>query len=276
MTRRALLVALFLAVAALPSRPVAGQQGSDRPVAILGIPTEIRDVEAGLARVTVERVQGVAFSVGFIGQSRVVVARSGAGKVNAAMIATLLVSHYKPSAVFFTGTAGAVDLQLKPADVVIGTSIGYHDFGSTTEKGLIRRPSRNPLTANPNPLLFPADERLLAAARRAARTITPGPAPGTTRVPVVREGVIVTGDVFVGNPVQRDELHRAMGAAAVEMEGAAVAQVGWQLGVPVLIIRSITDTADGGTPDAYRVNIEAASRNAATLTMAVVAQLASQ
>ena len=76
--------------------------------------------------------------------------------------------------------------------------------------------------------------------------------------------------------MQRDELHRALGAAAVEMEGAAVAQVCFQLGVPVLIIRSITDTADGGTPDAYRVNVEAASRNAATLTMAVVRQLASQ
>lgn len=36
------------------------------------------------------------------------------------------------------------------------------------------------------------------------------------------------------------------------MEGAAVAQVCWQLGVPFLVIRSITDSADGGTPDAYQ------------------------
>ena len=47
-TRRVLLVALFLAVAAPPLRLAAGQQGSDRPVAILGIPAEIKDVEAAL------------------------------------------------------------------------------------------------------------------------------------------------------------------------------------------------------------------------------------
>jgi adenosylhomocysteine nucleosidase len=58
------------------------------------------------------------------------------------------------------------------------------------------------------------------------------------------------------------------------MEGAAVAQVCWQLGVPFLVIRSITDSADGGTPDVYRVNIDAAGRNTATLTLAVIADAA--
>jgi adenosylhomocysteine nucleosidase len=193
--------------------------------------------------------------------------------VNAAMIATLLVSHYAPSAVLFTGTAGALDPELMPADVVIASAIGYHDFGYATEKAFTRGPTRNPLTGAVNPMLFPADERLLAAARRAARGITPGPAPGTTRMPVVREGLIVTGDAFVANPLQRDEMRRALGASAVEMEGAAVAHVSWQLGVPVLVIRSITDSADGGTPNAYRVNIDTASRNAAMLTLAIVAQL---
>ena len=219
-------------------------------------------------RATVERVQGVAFMVGFLGQSRVIVGRSGAGKVNAAMIATLLVSHYAPSAVLFTGTAGALDLELKPADVVIGSSIGYHDFGATTEKGLIRRPTRNPVTGDLNPPLFPADKT--AARDRPPRgTYAHARARAwTTRVPVVREGVIVTGDVFVANPAQRDEMRRVLGAAAVEMEGAAVVHVCAQLGVPVLVIRSITDSADGGTLDAYRVNLEAASRNAAALTMA--------
>jgi adenosylhomocysteine nucleosidase len=57
------------------------------------------------------------------------------------------------------------------------------------------------------------------------------------------------------------------------MEGAAVAQVSSQLGVPFIVIRSITDSADGSTPDAYRTNIEVASRNAATLTLAVIADL---
>jgi adenosylhomocysteine nucleosidase len=275
-TRRVLLVVLLVALGAPPARPASGQQGSGRPVAILGIPTEIKDVEARLAGATVERVQGVAFTVGSIGRTRVILGRTWAGTVNAAMVATLLMSHFAPSAVFFTGTAGAIDPELQPGDVVVGSAVGHHDFGAATVKEFARRPTRNPLTGDQNPMFFPADERLLGAARRASRTITPGRAPGSTRASVIREGIIVTGNAFVANPAQRDELRRVLGALAVEMEGAAVAQVGWQLGVPVLIIRSITDGADGGTPDAYRVNIEAASRNAATLTMAVVAELAGQ
>jgi adenosylhomocysteine nucleosidase len=104
-------------------------------------------------------------------------------------------------------------------------------------------------------------------------TVTPGAMPGTTRVPVIREGLIVTGDTFVASASQRDELYRSLKAAAVEMEGAAVVQVSVELGVPVIVIRSITDTADGGTPGAYVANRDAASRNAAMLTMAAVAML---
>jgi adenosylhomocysteine nucleosidase len=101
------------------------------------------------------------------------------------------------------------------------------------------------------------------------------PAPGSTRVPVVREGVIVTGDAFVGNPDQRNEMRRSLKAAAVEMEGAAVAQICSQLGVAFIVIRSITDNADGSTADAYRTNLEVASRNAAMLTLAIVADVGS-
>jgi hypothetical protein len=84
--------------------------------------------------------------------------------------------------------------------------------------------------------------------------------------------------VILGVPAEvRDVvIATAMNAAAVEMEGAAVAQVCWQLGVPFMVIRSITDKADGSTVDAYRTNLEVASRNAATLTLAVIADLAAK
>ena len=186
------------------------------------------------------------------------------------------VGHHALRAVsrFFTGTAGAIDPELRPADVVIATAIGYHDFGAATASGFVRRPTNNPATGGVNPAFFPPAEWLLSAARRLAPTVKLTLAPGTTHVPVVREGVVVTGDAFVGDSAQRDELRRSLKASAVEMEGAAVAQVSTQLGVPFLVIRSITDSADGSTPDAYRKNLDAASRNAAALTLAVLAHLA--
>jgi adenosylhomocysteine nucleosidase len=269
---RRVLVSFLLTLGVAPGL-VVGQGNVARPVAVLGIPAEVKDIEAQLSSATVERVHGVPFVVGFVGATRVVLGRTGAGKVNAAMVTTLLISHYAPSAVFFTGTAGALDPGLLPGDVVVATGIGHHDFGASLEQQFVRRPTRNPVTGDVNPMFLPADERLLAAVRRAVPTVMPAPVPGTKRAPVIREGLIVTGDAFVANPAQRDELHRSLKAVAVEMEGAAVAQVSAQLDVPAIVIRSITDTADGSTPDAYAANRDTASRNAATLTLASIAYL---
>jgi adenosylhomocysteine nucleosidase len=269
-TRRTFIV--LLAASLSIGWPATAQTPATRPVVILGVPAEVTFVEGQLTRVTIERVQGVPFSVGMIGSTRVVLGKTNAGKVNAAMMTALAVNHYSPAAVFFTGTAGAVDPELKPGDVVIGAAVGYHDFGAATPGGFVRRATNNPVTGGVNPAFFASDERLMTVARRLAPALKLSPVPGTTRVPAVREGIIATGDAFVANPAQRDEMRRSLKASAVEMEGGAVAQVCSQLDVPFIVIRSITDNADGGTIDDYRTNLDAASRNAATLTLAVIAE----
>ena len=270
MARRTFIV---LIAASLFCWPAAAQTPSPRTVVILGVPAEVRDVEAQLTRPTIERVRGVPFSVGTIGPTRVILGKTNAGKVNAAMMTTLAIEHYAPSAVFFTGTAGAVDPELRPGDVIIATGVGHHDFGASTPGGFVRRATNNPVTGGANPAFFAPDEALLRAARRLAPGLKLTATPGTTRTPAVREGIVVTGDAFIANPAQRDEIWRSLKASAVEMEGAAVAQVSAQMGVPFIVIRGITDNADGSTIDAYRTNLEAASRNAAVLTLAVVADL---
>lgn len=272
-TRLARRTLIMLLAASLSLAVSVSAQKAAPPIVVLGVPAEVKEVEAALIRPAVERVQGVPFTAGAIGSQRVVLGKTNAGKVNAAMMTALAVAHFAPSALFFTGTAGAIDPELQPADVVIATAIGHHDFGATTADGFVRRPTSNPATGGINPAFFAPTEWLLSAARRLAPTVNLTPAPGSTRVPVVRDGVVVTGDAFVGNPAQRDEIRQSLKASAIEMEGVAVAQVSTQLRVPFLIIRSITDSADGSTPDAYRTNLDAASRNAATLTLAVIAHL---
>ena len=89
----------------------------------------------------------------------------------------------------------------------------------------------------------------------------------------IREGLIVTGDTFVASPGNREDLRRQLNAAAVEMEGAAVAQVCAHLGVPLIVIRSITDHADGGAAGSYRQFLEVASRNAADLALATIREM---
>ena len=257
-----LLIALGLFAAWSQS---AEPQQAGRLFAVVGISTEIAPVEARLEGATVNRIQGIVFTSGMIDGVRIVAVRSGVGKVSAAMAATLLLDHLSPSAVIFSGTAGAVDVELEPGDVVIGTGVGYHDYGNVTVDGLVRTPTRDYASGRIDPAFFPAGPDLLAAARRAAEALK-----GVR----IREGLIVTGDAFMSSPARRTELRRELNAVAVEMEGASVAQVCLRFGVPVIVIRGITDRADGDAGQSYAKFRDTASRNAADLALATIRELA--
>jgi len=90
-TRRTFIV--LIAASLSCGWPAAAQTPAPRPIVILGVPAEVRDVEAQLTRVTIERVQGVPFSVGVIGSTRVVLGRTNAGKVNAATLTLAVIAE---------------------------------------------------------------------------------------------------------------------------------------------------------------------------------------
>jgi adenosylhomocysteine nucleosidase len=255
----------LLIVVTLATNAQARQQREGRLFAVIGIAAEIAPVEARLTGTTVSRIQGIVFTSGTIDDMRIVAVRSGVGKVSAAMAATLLLDHFSPVAVIFSGTAGAVDVELDPGDVVIGTGVGYHDYGSVTATGLVRTATRDYASGQVDPKFFPAGTDLLVAARKAAEGMK-----GTR----VREGLIITGDAFISSPAHRTTLRRELNAVAVEMEGAAVAQVSMRFGVPAIVIRSITDRADGSANQSYAKFRDIASRNAADLVVATIRELA--
>ena len=242
-------------------------------VGVLGIASEVIAVERRLQDSREVTVRGHVFRVGTLNGRRVTVGRSGTGKVNAAIVATLLISHFGPAAMFFSGTAGAIDETLYPGDVVIGTAVAQHDTGVLTAAGIERRGLRDPVTGERDPILRPAPEALLTAARAAVAGLTLPPAAAGGRVPKIIEGVIVTGDMFISDAARRDELRASLGAAAVEMEGAAVVQACRQFAVPCLVIRSITDRADGLATDNYERYRPAASENAAAVVAATIAAM---
>ena len=176
---------------------------------------------------------------------------------------------------FLSGTAGAVNQTLRPGDVVIGAEVAQHDVGMRTATGVKRRGTRNAVTGEVDSLLVPAPEPLLAAARQAASGLRLPPVSTVEgeRVPRIVEGVIVTGDVFVADVAVREELRRNLDASAVEMEGAAVVQTCRQFRVPCLVVRSITDRADGQALRSYDAYVVIASENAAALVAAIIGGL---
>ena len=270
-TRRHLAALLLLLLA--PARLGAGEPG---PVLVLAaMEVEARPVVAAIEGGEAGAVLGLRCVVGRLASRRAVVAATGVGKVNAAMTTALLVERFSPVAVVFTGIAGGLDPGLQPGDVVVGERLVQHDLVRHTEDGAFLREVRNPRDGTDNPIALEPSPHLLALARQAAGAagLALAAVAGEARPPKVVFGTIATGDAFVGSGKAKEELRRRTGALAVEMEGAAVAQVCHQLGVPSLVVRGLSDRAAGGAREEARRNMEVAAGNAAALALAVVRSL---
>jgi adenosylhomocysteine nucleosidase len=246
---------------------------------ILGASTEeIMLLEGKVTDGQEQHIEGIRFIVGEMEGRRVVLARTGVGKVNAAMVTTLLIEHFRPSEVIVTGLAGGINPDLLPGDIVIAERTAQHDLGSLTPDGLRNWGVRNPVTGERNPIFFPADARLLELAERSGQGIAfeKIKTDVTIRIPQVITGVVVTGDVFVSSSAQRLQLRQNLQADAVEMEGAAAAQICWQQSIPCLVVRCLSDIADESADQDYRDFYEIAARNSATLVADLVEQLAAE
>ena len=115
-------------------------------------------------------IEGIKFAAGKLRDADVVIVWTGVGKVNAAMTTTLMIEHFKPRRIIFTGIAGGVDPNLGPGDIVIARKTAHHDMGTIWPEGLFFRGVKNPLTNMQNPVFFHADEELVKLKNRAEAT----------------------------------------------------------------------------------------------------------
>jgi adenosylhomocysteine nucleosidase len=254
-----------LALGAVPSSVVTLRAQPPRPaLAVLGaMSVEVELLRARLVHPVSRTIGGVEFVQGTLAGRPVVIAHVGVGKVNAAMTTTLLIEHFHPRRVLFTGVAGALDSALSVGDVVLGSYSAQHDLGVWDARGVTNATSgASAITSNP--VRFPGDTLLLRLARTAA---------GARADWHVREGGVLTGDVFLSNDsVRRDLRRRFPDALAVEMEGAAVAQVCWQQGrVPLLVVRSISDGAGANAQESFEQFVRRAAERSSDLVARVVA-----
>lgn len=175
-----------------------------------------------------EHVHGMrTYTVGKLWEIDAVCVLSRIGKVAAAMTAAILVEKFGVTHIVFTGVAGSGDNTVHVGDIVVADSLVQHDMDASP---LFPR-FQVPLTGLSH---FATDvaltERLATAAAK------------TTRV---HRGLIASGDQFIGKGTQIAALKAALpDLLAVEMEGAAVAQVCFELGIPFAVIRTISDNAN--------------------------------
>lgn len=191
----------------------------------------------------VYNIRGISFFTGKLGGKSVVLVKSGVGKVNAAMTMTLLLEKFNPQQVIFSGVAGGLNPGLAPADIVIAEKTALYDFGKLSNDTFTYWSTSHPETRVENPLFFPADSVLLKYAKIAATKVALKGIE-TNLKPKIIGGIVVTGDMFVASSAKKNTLVKDLKADATEMEGAAIAQVCYEMKIACLIIRSLSDSAD--------------------------------
>lgn len=240
---------------------------------ILGaFPPELVLLETEMTQKKDTVISNIRFSLGTLRGRSVVLAQTGIGKVNAAITTVLMIEHFKPREIVFSGIAGGIDPALAPGDLVIGTQIAYHDFGQIDDAGMHYWATKNPFTQKDNPLKFHCDSTLVSKALAVSKVLSLAKVrrDNGSFIPSVKKGIIVTGDVFVSSEKTTRRLLKDLNAAATEMEGAAIAQTCFQHHVPFLIIRSISDKANGKARSDMDQFYNVAAHNAASLVMAVI------
>ena len=196
---------------------------------------------------TVEELFGFKYFVGkFLGKN-IVLVESGIGKVNSAVCTTVLIKKFNISKIIFTGVAGAVGRTLNIGDVVIGSELIEHDFDCTAfgmQPGVIPRMDTS---------IFKSDEKLIEIAKKAVVKVL-----GEHRTKI---GVVVSGDQFIANKEKIQWLGDTFNAQCTEMEGASVAHVCYLAKVPFIILRAISDKADGSAHMDFPKFVELAAKN---------------
>lgn len=232
-----------------------------RPIGVLAaMDEEVRRLRDGLDEARVERTGKRDYLHGSIAGHPVVVAFSRWGKVAAASTATTLIERFGVDRLVFTGVAGAADPSLGIGDVVIADELVHHDLDA------------RPLIARFEvPLLdiveIPTDPSLRRAAAAAAEIVLrddlPRMVPSEDRErfgigsPRTHRGLVASGDRFIADAEEIAALRRDLpGLLAVEMEGAAAAQVCHEHDVPMVVLRTISDRADHSAPVDFGAFVE--------------------
>ena len=220
------------------------------------------DVEVALLKkkmenLTVVNRAGMVFFEGTIEGLDAVVVQCGVGKVNAALCVQVLCDCFGVTALTNTGVAGSLSAQLDIGDLVVSRDAMYHDVD-------VRIFGYAPGQVPGMPEAYEADEQLAGLAYDAAESVNPG----HTRI-----GRIASGDQFVCTRAQKDVIIANTGALCTEMEGTAIAHAAHRNGVPFVILRAISDKADGSAEMEYPVFEAIAARRCADVTIELIRKL---
>lgn len=259
----AIILVVVVLVAGCASIP-ANQSSGSQPIGIISaMSNELRLLVETADITRTDVIGGVEYHVGKLGGKDVVLVKAGIGKSLAAAGTATLINTYNVSSIVFTGIAGGVADATKVLDMVISTDLVIHDYGTETNDGFVwnsgggvnRETGR--VIADP----FLRDEAYKAAVRVVGADNT-------------FLGTIATGDQFIASETYVKELQDKFDAYACEMEGAAVAVVAASYNIPFVVIRCMSDKADGLAHDSIDNFGNRAADNSASIVINMMENMA--
>lgn len=164
--------------------------------------------------------------LGIYNDKKIIVAKSGIGKVNSGAMTQYIIDNYKTDYIINSGCAGSLCDKIKIMDIIISSYVTYHDF----------LPIRVMAYSVPDEGKVKADERLIENAIESMKKLN---------IINYYVGAIASGDCFVTNNTIRDTIYNSTKAVAVDMESASIGHISKINGVPFIAIRTISDFADG-------------------------------
>ena len=252
-----LLLAAFLLVSAFPG--CGAESESSVKTGIIGaMDEEVDSLKDAVTDAKITTIGGMDFCEGMLDGEPVVIVKCGVGKVNAGNCAQLLISFFGVDCIINTGVAGSLDASIDIGDIVVSTDAVQHDFDLTP---LGYTPGQLDGFSSPS---FPADEELRERAVNAVRECAPDIH--------VFEGRVCTGDQFIASAEQKEAIIAEFGGLCCEMEGGAIAQICYQNGIPFVIIRAISDKADGSAEMDYPEFEHAAAIRCTAITRSIIAR----
>lgn len=220
---------------------------------------EVEELKSKMQTKQIVEKAGMSFFEGVLNGKDVVIVKSGIGKVNAGICTQILADKFDVDAVINTGVAGSLRAEINIGDIVVSTDACEHDMDVTAlgyEKGIIPQM---------NTSFFQADEKLVKAACEVCREVNPDIS--------VYEGRVVSGDQFIGSNDMKEILRQMFQGSCAEMEGAAIAHAAYLNEIPYVVIRAISDKADGSAQMDYPEFEQAAAKHSAKLVETLVTRI---
>lgn len=231
-----------------------------KTVGIIGaMEVEVAILKEKMEDVRIIKKASMDFYEGILAGKKVVVVRSGIGKVNAGICAQILADVFSVDAIINTGIAGSLNKNINIGDIVLSTDVVQHDMDAT---GFGYRKGQIPQMPV---FFFNADDNLRRLAAEVCKEVNPDIQ--------VFEGRIASGDQFVCDQDVKNRIVSEFSAYATEMEGAAIGQAAYLNEIPFLVVRAISDKADGSAQMDYSEFEKAAVDHSVRLTLNMLARI---